>query len=264
MIDSNMSIIVRALKIDANSKSITSIQEPVAIEAPVNLFINNDYLITLLATPNLQKELALGWLFDEGVLQSLDEIKNIFVKGDSVYISTNKPIKKEKLQVFGVSRLLTTACGLSVNKFFRIITESAKELVNSNYKIDAVEVVRLSQKLESGRLYRMTRGVHVAALFEEGRLVALAEDVGRHNTVDKVIGIGLQSNVDFSNSVLISSGRQPADMVLKAARMGVPIVVSTSSPIRSGIIVAENTGVTLVCFVKQRQMKIYAHPQRIS
>jgi FdhD protein len=258
-----MSIIIQARKIDTHLKSITSIQASVAIEAPVNLFINNNYLITLLATPHLQKELALGWFLDEGVLQSLDEIDNITVDGDSVYVTTNNPIKEEKLQVFGVSRLLTTACGLSVNKFFKIITESVKGLVKSNYKINASEIIRLAQNLESGRLYQMTRGVHVAVLFENEKIVALAEDVGRHNTVDKVIGIGLQSHVDFSNSVLISSGRQPADMVLKAARVGIPIVVSTSSPIRSGIITAEKTGVTLVCSVTQGTMKIYAHPHRI-
>ena len=117
-----MSIIIQARKIDTHLKSITSIQASVAIEATVNLFINNNYLITLLATPHLQKELALGWFLDEGVLQSLDEIDNITVDGDSVFVTTNNPIKEEKLQVFGVSRLLTTACGLSVNKFFKIIT----------------------------------------------------------------------------------------------------------------------------------------------
>ncbi|MFX0210247.1 MAG: formate dehydrogenase accessory sulfurtransferase FdhD, partial [Candidatus Hodarchaeota archaeon] len=98
---------------------------------------------------------------------------------------------------------------------------------------------------------------------EEGRLVALAEDVGRHNTIDKIMGIGILARIKFSNSVVVSSGRQPADMVLKVARMRIPLVVSLAGPIRSGIIAAQNTGLTLVCFVRQRQIKIYSHPDRI-
>jgi FdhD protein len=121
----------------------------------------------------------------------------------------------------------------------------------------------MTQKLDEGTVYKLTGGVHVAALFEEGRFVAIAEDVGRHNTIDKVIGIGIQANINFSHSVLVSSGRQPADMVLKAARVSIPIIVSIAGPIRSGIIAAKNTGVTLVCFARNHQLKIYTSPDRI-
>jgi len=112
-------------------------------------------------------------------------------------------------------------------------------------------------------LFKLTGGTHASALFEEGRLVALAEDIGRHSAIDKVIGIALQSNVDFSRCVLVSSGRQPADMVLKVARMDIPILASKASPIRSGIIAAKKTGVTLVCFVREQRMNVYTYPRRI-
>ena len=261
--DDKMSVIARVEKIDIRSNTRETVEEPVAMEAPVNLFVNDNYVITLLATPKFQKELALGWLFDEGVLQSLDEVKKVVVNQDSVNVVTEHPIKEERLRVVSVSRLLTTACGLSASKFFRTISGAGKLLVTSDYKVKAGDIVKMAQKLDNGELYRLTRGVHVAALFEEGRLVALAEDVGRHNTIDKVVGIGIQSKVKFPNSVLVSSGRQPADMVLKAARMRIPIVVSIAGPIRSGIIAAEKTGVTLVCFVRNQQMKLYTYPSRI-
>lgn len=87
--------------------------------------------------------------------------------------------------------------------------------------------------------------------------------MSRHNAADKAVGVAIQSEVNFSRSIFVSSGRQPADMVLKAAKMGIPIVVSIAGPIRSGIIAAESAGVTLVCFVTNREVEVYIHPNRI-
>lgn len=258
-----MSVIARVEKINTRTCTRKMVEEPVATEAPLNMFVNDKYVITLLATPELQKELALGWLFTEGVLRSLDEVKEVVKNQDYVKVMTTHPINEETLRAVGVTRIITTACGLSASKFLRTISERGKQMVKSDYKVEASDVVKLVQELDKSKLHRFTGGVHVAALFEKGKLVAFAEDVGRHNTIDKVVGIAVQSKVKFFDSILVSSGRQPADMVLKAARMGIPIVVSIAGPIRSGIIAAEKTGVTLVCFVKNQEIKVYTHPSRI-
>ena len=258
-----MSVNVRVEKIDTRTSTRKTVKEPVATEAPLNLFVNDEYVITLLATPRLQKELALGWLFTEGVLKSLDEIKKVVKNQDYVKVITRHPINEERLQAVGVTRIMTTACGLSTSKFLRTMIDKKKQVVKSNHKTEANGIVRMVQELDKSELYRSTWGVHVAALFEKGKLVAFAEDVGRHNAADKAIGIAIQSKVNFSRSVLVSSGRQPADMVLKAANVGIPIVVSIAGPIRSGIIAAEKTGVTLVCFDKHQEIKVYTHSSRI-
>ncbi len=258
-----MSVVISLEKIDLNSNTRKMLEEPVALETPVNILVNDTYVVTLLASPNLMKELTLGWLFDEGVLHSLDEVKQVVVDADTVNVKTARSIQEGLLRVSGVSTLLTTACGLSADKFLRIISDESYQLVESDYKVKADVIMKMVQKLDEGRLFASTGGVHVAALFEKERLVALAEDVGRHNTIDKVVGIGILSKIDFSNSVLVSSGRQPADMVLKAARMGIPIVVSRAAPIRSGILVAEKAGVTLACFVRNRTMNVYTYHRRV-
>ncbi len=257
-----MSVTVCLEKIDAGSKTKKMAEEPVATESPVNIFVNDQYVITLLATPQFQKELALGWLFDEGVLDSLNEVREVHLDQDDANVVTKHPLDEERLQTTGVSRLVTTACALSAKEFFRTIGRVGK-LVKSNYEVEACELSRMIGRLDEAKLFRATGGVHAAALFDGKRLIAFAEDVGRHNAVDKVVGIGLQSRANFSRSVLVSSGRQPADMVLKAARMGIPIVASRAAPIRSGIIAAEKTGITLVCFIRDRQMNVYTHPGRI-
>ncbi|MFX0201757.1 MAG: formate dehydrogenase accessory sulfurtransferase FdhD [Candidatus Hodarchaeota archaeon] len=258
-----MSVPVGLEKINFKTRTRTRVDEPVASEAPVNIFVNDSYVITLLATPEYKKELALGWLFDEGVLQSLAEIRQIIVSEDRITVHTLSPITDKRLKVSGVSRIITTAGGLSVEKFLKIIEENLWQPVTSDYSIEAEVLMRMTYKLDESHLYRRTGGGHVAALFEDGRFIALAEDIGRHNTIDKVIGMSLQAHVNFSRSVLVCSGRQPADMVLKAARMQIPIVVSQAAPIQSGVIAADRTGVTLVCFVRDRQMNVYTHPHRV-
>lgn len=258
-----MSVNACVEKINVNDNTKKLVEEAVAVESPVNLFVNDSYVITLLATPQYERELALGWLFSEGVIGTLDEVSKVVETEDAVRVTTEHPIEREKLQVVSVSRLLTTACGLSASKFMRIIGEEHSQIVESDYKVKAEKVIQMVKTLDQGRLFQSTGALHVAALFENEKLIAFAEDVGRHNTVDKVVGIAIQSRVEFSNTVLVSSGRQPADMVLKAARMGIPIVASRAAPIRSGIITAEKTGVTLICFIRDDRMNVYTHPSRI-
>lgn len=259
-----MSTRVKAERIELLTGARKKIEEPVAMEVPINIYVNDRYLITLLATPKLQRELALGWLFDEGVLESLDEIKEINIDKNDVSVKTSEPLQEGKLQAFGVTRILTTACGLSISKFLKVMSEAGKAFIISDYKVSAGNIIRMIQELDNqSQLFKLTGGTHASGLFEEDRLVALAEDIGRHNAIDKVIGIALQSKVNFSRCVLVSSGRQPADMVLKVARMNIPILASKASPIRSGIIAAKKTGVTLVCFVREQRMNVYTYPSRV-
>ena len=199
-----MSIITRVKKINTHSNTMQMVEEHVAMEAPINIHVNDNYVITLLATPTLQKELVLGWLFDEGVLRSLDEIVKIQELQDIINVKTKNPIEEDKLRVVSVSRLLTTACGLSVSKFYSTISAVSNLYVKSKYEIKAKKIVQMMQKIDEGQLFKSTGGVHVAALFEADRFIGLAEDIGRHNTIDKVIGMGILSKVNFAHSVLIS------------------------------------------------------------
>lgn len=258
-----MSVTIQMEKIDLQSNSRRTTPDDVALEAPVNIFVNGEYVITLLSTPSMQKELAIGWLFTEDVLQSVDQIAHITTTQDTVKVATHQPIEAKKLQAVSVSRLLTTACGLSARKFFQVIGQQDKSPIQSGYHVQAHQLPPMMEQLNQSQLFQTTGGVHAAALYHENHLLVLAEDVGRHNAVDKVVGAGIQAGIDFSKSILVSSGRQPADMVLKAARMGIPIIVSRAAPIRSGIIAADNAGVTLVCFLRDQRMNVYTHHNRI-
>ena len=137
--------------------------------------------------------------------------------------------------------------------------------IDSKLYVKADDVFKMIRKMsENSKIYRKTGGTHVAALFnKDAKLLYLAEDVGRHSAIDKAIGLALINGCNLTNSVLTSSGRITASMILKAARAGIPIVASISAPLNSGLIAAEKIGITLICFVRGKRMNIYTHPERI-
>jgi FdhD protein len=113
--------------------------------------------------------------------------------------------------------------------------------------------------------FRKTAGVHAAAVCGgNGSFLAFAEDVGRHNAVDKAIGMTAEKLADFSDCLLVLTGRLSGDVVLKAARVGIPVVASMAAALDSGVAVAKRSGITLVGFVRGKRMNIYCHAERIS
>lgn len=252
----------KLVKIDLRLGTKETVEDDVALEAPVNIYVNDQHLVTLMASPELIKELALGWLLDEGLLRSLDEVKEVWVKDNNVKIKTKSDLKL-RIQAAGTVKLITTSCG-STEDFLKLLDRMEKPFVKSNYSVKASDILRMAQELNVRSKSAWTIvGTHSAALFATDRLVSFAVDVGRHNAIDKVIGIAALAGVNFSSCVLISSGRQPADMVLKVTRVGIPILVSVRGPIQTGIVAAEKTGVTLICFARGQRMNIYSFPDRI-
>ena len=160
--------------------------------------------------------------------------------------------------------LITTACGSLSTPIYGNQLSSLK--ITSDIKLEAEKIWGLVRELNlRSEIYKKTGGTHSAMLCSfEGEVLSFAEDVGRHNAVDKVIGAGILGKVDLGECVLISSGRQSSEIVLKVARSGIPIIASVAGPLRSGIGIADATGITLICFVRGRRMNIYTHHERIS
>jgi FdhD protein len=112
--------------------------------------------------------------------------------------------------------------------------------------------------------FRETGGLHDSAIYAaDGSIVAFAEDVGRHNTVDKVIGMAALKEADFNRCFMIITGRVPGDMIYKAAKAGIPIVASMAAVLSSGVTSAEKANITLVGFVRGKRMNIYTGAERI-
>ena len=227
--------------------------DEVAVEDSITLFVNDVRIATLIASPDMLKELCIGYLISEGVVSDFDEIQKVRV--DDV-----------KMEAY-----ITVSSFDQVELWHEVRSSGCigiKWWTNEDIQVQSTATFR-KEVIQKSLLYldtsarRQTHGVHTAALFDiTGELLAQGVDVGRHSAVDKVIGTYAEN--DFSRTFLLSSGRQPAGMVLKAARAGIPLVVSKAAPISTGIEAARHAGVTLVCFANEQQFAAYTHEERIS
>jgi len=256
---------VKILKLDITTKTSKKMTDYVAEEKPLHLFVNNTYWATILCSPTYLKEMALGHLLSEGILRSTDEIEEVNLKENenTCHVKLKPEVKVEnRLRLSRLhARIVTSACGSGSpyqytrkpNKIKSKLTVKAEVVFNS--------VNQLNFKAE---VFRKTGGVHAAAIYKaDGLLVALAEDVGRHNAVDKAIGMVALKQTDFGECFLASSGRLSGDVVFKAARVGLPIAASLAAALSSGIEMAQLANLTLAGFVRGKRMNIYTFPERI-
>lgn len=260
---------IRVSRIDFIEHKIEDRVDHVAEEKPLHLFINQTHYVTILCSPGLLKELAMGYLLSEGILRSVDEVGEIrILKGGKCQVRLKRGVDAEKRKAASqpFMRLVLTSCGSPdywpLSKLMdRLNLRKLPLDLRVKAEVISVAVKRLNTL---GNTFRKTGGVHVAALYSvNGDLLTYAEDVGRHNAVDKVIGACAMRKCDFRQSFLASSGRLTGDVVLKAARMGIPIMASLSAALDSGVEVAKLTGVTLIGFVRGPRMNVFTFPERI-
>jgi len=252
------------VKVDVSAKKVQKIKDYVAEEKPLHIFLSRTHYVTILCSPSNLKELAVGHALSEGIIKSVEEIESIKFKGEGVCHVKLKPnvnLEKRLKLSKHFSRIIFSACGSpsSYKPSLRL------PKIKSDLKVKAEIILNCVNSLNFiAETFRKTGGVHAAAIYKsDGTLVALAEDVGRHNAVDKVIGLGALNKTDFSECFLALSGRLTGDIVLKAARVGLPIVASLAAAIDSGVAVAKDVGLTLIGFVRGKRMNIYSLPERI-
>jgi len=255
---------LKIAKVDVAAKKVQKIEDYVAEEKPLHIFLNRTHYTTILCSPSNLKELAVGHALSEGIIKSVEEIELINFKDEDVCHVKLKPnIDPEKRLKLSkhFSRIIFSACG-SPSPY-----QPSPRLpkIKSDLKVRAETILNCVSRLNFiAETFRKTGGVHAAAIYKaDGSLVTFAEDVGRHNAVDKVIGIGALNKTDFSECFLALSGRLTGDIVLKAARAGLPIVASLAAAIDSGIAIAKNADLTLIGFVRGKRMNIYNFPERI-
>ncbi|MEM2238201.1 MAG: formate dehydrogenase accessory sulfurtransferase FdhD [Candidatus Caldarchaeum sp.] len=240
------------------------VEDPVALEFPVNIYINDKHFVTVFATPHELREMAVGHLLGQGIVDRLEQIEDLAVDGLDIlaYVNVDEAELGRRLEKHKEFKLILTSCG-SVEDYIRAFDNLHKPRVSSDFRI-SLERLR-TVVTEFGRLSKHTVSVHTAAVYSDvvGKILGFSEDVSRHVTVDKIIGKMALKNVDFSKCVLLTTGRQASDMVLKAARVGMPVTVSLRGPIFSGLYAALKSGVTLVSMVRGKGLTIYSHPERI-
>jgi len=252
-------------KIDLSSGKVQTISDFVAEEKPLQLFVNSTFWATILCSPTNLKELAVGHLLSEGIVKSVDEIEEVVLKeaeGTCTVRLKSTVNVDDRISISRLhTRVITSACGGGSPYQYKGKIPKAESTLKVKAQVLFDSVNQLNFKAEG---FRQTGGLHVAALYKgDGTLVALAEDVGRHNAVDKVIGMAALNKVDFGDCFVALSGRISGDVAFKAAKVGIPIVASLSAALSSGILTAQESNVTIAGFVRGKRLNIYTFPERI-
>jgi len=222
-------------RVTGGSRSIDA--DVVAREFPLTIILNNRETATLPCSPQKLNYLAAGFLASEGLINSHDDIIKITVyrKKGTVRVKTKKNTPHAQ----------------------------AKK-VDSDIEISAPQVFALMEDFTSrSKVFLATGGVHSAALADSENILVFSEDIGRHNAIDKVFGECLLKDIATAGRLLITSGRVSSEIMLKAARRNVPLLISRAAPTNLGVRLAQNLGVTLVGFAREQKMNLYANEQRI-
>ena len=240
----------------------SNIEEVVAREYMVTIFLNGQELVTLLCSPGNLKYLAVGFLFSEGLLKSKDEIKKIEVDDWLGVVRVETEGGEASDSRYFSKRLITSGCGGGAS--FYSVSDAARQKVESQMKISADEVFTLVNEFQHGsRVYLATHGVHSAALCDRESILVFAEDIGRHNAIDKIFGECLLEDIPTDEHMIITSGRISSEILHKVAKKGIPIIISISAPTNLGVRIADNLGITLIGLVRGKRMNVYTHEWRI-
>jgi FdhD protein len=233
-------------------------------EIRFTIFVEDRELVTLMCSPWQLKALVVGFLYLEGLIESLDDLEMLRVcledRLAEVRLAHGFPDVPPR-------KILTSGCtgGVSFGKYLDQIEQF--RVTDDRTRVSPGRMYELLRALyDQSNLYRQSGGVHTSIFAEpagaDPRLVA--EDIGRHNTLDKLQGMALLEAISTRGGVLLASGRISSEMLFKAAIMGVPIVGSRTSPTNLALAVAERLNITVCGYLRQGSMNVYTHPWRIA
>jgi len=234
--------------------SRTSVHLP--SEMALAIYVNHQELVTILCTPTKLNCLVLGFLYAEGIISGIGDVESMQVCEEESLADVMLSNTEYELPT---QRTLTSGCGGGAT------FKTQGQRVDSDLVATPKEVLSLMKQLqEQMALYRLCGGVHASALSDTKNLLIVAEDIGRHNTLDKIQGECLLRGLSTRDRLLLSTGRISSEMLLKAAKMQVPVIVSRHSPTGAAVSLARDLGITLVGHARGSRLSVYSHPERLS
>jgi FdhD protein len=239
-------------------KGAQSVDGAVINERLACIFVNGRELVTMMCTPCQLDALALGFLANERIIQSLDDVAAVEVRPNQTCVDvwlTQADFEPPRRAI------LTSGCGGGVT--FDDLSQEMPPL-ESNRRVTPEQLWKLMDELQqAAHLYSQARGVHSSALSDGEKLLLVAEDVGRHNTLDKLRGLAMQQGINLKDGIILTTGRISSEMIAKARRMEVPVVCSRTSPTSLSVGLAEAWGLTLIGYLRRSSMNLYTHPERV-
>jgi FdhD protein len=225
----------------------------VIIEKELPIYVNGRHLVTASITPVMEKEFVTGYLFGQGFVNSVEEVISVEIEDNAAQVRIKDTGK------------LATGTGKAN---YRIVSGGGRvayageidlPVIRNHRKIrQRILFQAMNTLFETARIYRETEGVHAAGLFtDEGSLICIVEDIGRHNTIDKAIGYALLNKVDCGNTFLVSTGRMASEMVAKICRAGIPVVATKTAVTDKGLEIGKKHGLTIIGFMRDAGTRIH-------
>ncbi|MCK4274458.1 MAG: formate dehydrogenase accessory sulfurtransferase FdhD [Dehalococcoidales bacterium] len=213
----------------------TASSERIVRETALSIRIDGEHFATAMLMATMEKEFVVGHLYAQGIIAGAADIKSITIKDNVADVKLSGARSK-----------------------------TGPRLVHSDLKVRKEDVFDCVRAILKSEVFAETEAVHSAGIFLNGKKpVCIAEDLGRHHALDKVIGYGLLHNIDFSKTLAASTGRQPSEMILKCRNAGIPIIATKGVPTALAVEIAGEAGITIAGLVRGDTMIVYSHPERI-
>ncbi|OPX96360.1 MAG: formate dehydrogenase accessory protein [Syntrophorhabdus sp. PtaU1.Bin002] len=210
--------------------------ERIVRETPLQVIVDGRHFVTSMILAAMEKEYVTGYLYVQGEIKSAANILSIEIKDNIADVRLKEDREK------------------------RTISQN----IRSGLIVRKEDVFSCVRAILKSPVFKETETVHSAGLFLNGKkAVSITEDLGRHNALDKVIGAGLLKDIDFSRILAASTGRQPAEMILKCRNAGIPIIATKGVPTSMAVELAKKTGITIAGLVRGDTMIVYSHPERV-
>lgn len=253
-------------------------EDALTVEEPFEVQIDHRSLAVIMRTPGNDHELAMGFLFTEGVIRRAADVLSVDDAVDAdglplpnvVTINLRSQPQQAALQpqpvAFERHFAVSASCGLCGKNSIADLLVSTPPLEPDNLRIPTALLYTLPERLHAAQsVFAHTGGLHAAALFSaDGQFLLLREDVGRHNAVDKLIGYGLlHGDFPYTRHILMVSGRTSFEIIQKALLARIPCIAAISAPSSMAVELAQNAGITLIGFLRDHAMNVYTHPERI-
>lgn len=234
-------------------------------ELPLTLLLGDIEVVTFLYNGQNPKELALGFLFSERILKRKEDVQSCVFNHRTFSVRVEPTDSIDVSDKLSGKSTITSGCGKGYS-FYDMMDHIAtgKIVIDSSLKITAEEIYQLNREVfRSSKLYHQTHGVHSAALCSSKQIVLFREDIGRHNAIDKIAGRAVMDNIGTDDKILFTTGRLTSEVIVKAGRLGCPVVISRSSATALALQLAEQINLTVIGGAKAGAFHIYKGADRV-
>ncbi len=237
--------------------------DSIAVEQAVTVMIDKVGSFTILCSPSDLKALAVGFVFAEGMIDNADDILDITLKQDMPNVVGMQIHDPSRITVER-NMIVASSCGMCGSRNIEKLLNDVPQVENS-LQLSAKQLMKITEKMLSRqKIFHNTGGSHAACIFDaEGTIISFAEDIGRHNALDKAVGKCLLNGISMKSCGAALSGRVSLEMVSKAARAGLELIAAVSAPSSLAVESAQKWNITLCGFVRPERINVYTHRERI-